>query len=533
MFSFQRRSRSLVVALCLAAAGLAAPAAVSGPAAAAVHPPPSPSNEGPAGPPAQMPNGRVAPPPRVLSPQVSTGCPAAPRGVNSYAPGSGKTVALTFDDGPGASTSRILSILSSAGVTATFFNIGQNAAARPPRVRDEVQRGFMVGNHTWDHPIMAGLSASGQAAEMDRATAEQTRLVGMPPCAFRPPYGYPDYNSTTERLAQQRRMKFWTWSVDTEDWKANGSSSRFWVDRIIRLAEQEGGALRHPVVLMHNAPSGDPATARALPTIINFFRHRGYTFVDLLGLTRLGYYQLTSNGGVHNYGAPFYGSDRGTLSAGVKTIGLAPDPVTGGYWLLRSDGGVDPYNAPWYGSLKSDGLTGRTVTAIASSRGGYLVLTANGGVYNYGAPWYGSARGTLPAGVTAVGLAANPATGGYWILTSDGGVNQYNAPWYGSVKHDGLTGLTVTALATSPVTGGYWILTSQGGVYNYGAPWYGSARGTLPAGVTGAGLAANPATGGYWILTSDGGVAQYHAPWYGSVKHDGLTRLTVTAITGQ
>jgi hypothetical protein len=159
-------------------------------------------------------------------------------------------------------------------------------------------------------------------------------------------------------------MKFWTWSVDTEDWKANGSSSRSWVDRIIRLAEQEGGVLRHPVVLMHNAPSGDPATARALPAIINFFRHRGYAFVDLLGRTRLGYYELTSNGGVHNYGAPWCGSARGTLPAGVTAVGLAANPATGGYWFLTSDGGVDPYNAPWYGSVKHDGLTGLTVTAI-------------------------------------------------------------------------------------------------------------------------------------------------------------------------
>jgi peptidoglycan/xylan/chitin deacetylase (PgdA/CDA1 family) len=54
---------------------------------------------------------------------------------------------------------------------------------------------------------------------MERATAEQASLTGMPPCAFRPPGG--SYNATTESLAQQRRMKFWTWSVDTEDWKAN------------------------------------------------------------------------------------------------------------------------------------------------------------------------------------------------------------------------------------------------------------------------------------------------------------------------
>ena len=61
------------------------------------------------------------------------------------------------------------------------------------------------------------------------------------------------------------------WSVDTEDWKADGSSSSYWVNRIISLAESEGGMQTHPVILMHNAPSGDPATVLALPTIIRYF----------------------------------------------------------------------------------------------------------------------------------------------------------------------------------------------------------------------------------------------------------------------
>src|SRR5215469_17485660 len=102
--------RTLSAAIVL---GVAGTFAVAFPAAAA--PPPSPSNEGPAGPPALMPNGRVAPPPRITGPQVSATCPAAPYGVNSYAPGSGKTVALTFDDGPGPTTARIMSILGSYG----------------------------------------------------------------------------------------------------------------------------------------------------------------------------------------------------------------------------------------------------------------------------------------------------------------------------------------------------------------------------------------------------------------------------------
>jgi hypothetical protein len=57
---------------------------------------------------------------------------------------------------------------------------------------------------------------------------------------------------------------------------AEGSGSTYWVHRIIRLAEEEGGELRHPIVLMHNEPIGNPAAVGALPSIIQFFRTRGY-----------------------------------------------------------------------------------------------------------------------------------------------------------------------------------------------------------------------------------------------------------------
>jgi peptidoglycan/xylan/chitin deacetylase (PgdA/CDA1 family) len=124
---------------------------------------------------------------------------------------------------------------------------------------------------------MTILSTARQAAEMEGTSAEQRSIVGTAPCAFRPPYG--TYNATVLHLAQHRGMAVWLWCVDTEDWKAEGSPSAYWVHRIIRLAGREGGAQRHPVVLMHNQPVGNPATARAPPTIIKFFRAHGYGFV--------------------------------------------------------------------------------------------------------------------------------------------------------------------------------------------------------------------------------------------------------------
>jgi peptidoglycan/xylan/chitin deacetylase (PgdA/CDA1 family) len=152
-------------------------------------------------------------------------------------------------------------------------------AVRPSLIRAEAKDRYALGDHTWDHPDMTRLPAARQATELDRANAEQRSLVGSVACAFRPPYG--NYNATTLRLAQQRRMSVWLWSVDTEDWKAAGSGSAYWVQRIIRLAETEGGRLHHPVVLMHNQARGKPATVKALPVIITYFRSHGYRFVAL------------------------------------------------------------------------------------------------------------------------------------------------------------------------------------------------------------------------------------------------------------
>jgi len=509
----------LSIAAALSGFVTASPAAASTTPPGGGGPPISHNGEGPAGPPALLPGGRPAAEPSLppalspaATPRPAAGCAAAPYGANFYAPpfGSAKTVALTFDDGPGPSTQGIINVLRRYGVPATFFNIGQNAAAYPALVRTEAADGYLVGNHTWNHPDMTKLSSSAQATQLDEATAEQESLIGWGPCAFRPPYG--NYNATTLSLAQQRGMKVWLWSVDTEDWQANGSPSSYWVNRIIRLAESEGGTQAHPLILMHNAPSGDPATVLALPTIISYFASRGYTFVNLAGSTGNGYQVLTANGGVHNFGAPWYGSASGTLGT-LTAVGLAVDPDTGGYWILKSNGGVGNYNAPWYGSLAGHLSAGVKVTAIAASHGGYLILTSDGAVHGFGAPTFGSAKGTLGT-LTAVALAVDADTGGYWILKSNGGVGNYHAPWHGSLAGQIASG-AAPAIAASPA-GGYLVLTTNGGVHSFGAPWYGSASGTLGT-LTAVALAVDTATGGYWILKSNGGVGNYHAPWHGSL----------------
>jgi GH25 family lysozyme M1 (1,4-beta-N-acetylmuramidase) len=163
---------------------------------------------------------------------------------------------------------------------------------------------------------------------------------------------------------------------------------------------------------------------------------------------------------------------------------------------------------------------------------GYHELTSNGDVQSYGLPGFGSDNGKLPTGVTAVGIAASPATGGYWILKSNGGVDNFNAPWSGSLRGQLAPGQKVTGI-TATRQGGYLVVTSNGGVHNYGTPWYGSDNGKLPTGVTAVGIAASPATGGYWILKSNGGVDNFNAPWYGSLNGQVPAAEKVTGVAGE
>ena len=418
----------------------------------------------------------------VASVALATSCPAAGSGVHSSAPGTGKTVALTFDDGPGTSTAQIMSTLMTHGVRATFFNLGLQTARNPSAVRSEVQQGHTVGNHTWDHPRMPSLSAARQADEIDRTTSEQVAVVGRSPCLFRPPYG--SYNSTTLAVAAARGLSVWTWSVDPEDWKADGSASRYWVSRIVARAEA-GGSQRHPVVLFHNADgAGDAATVAALPTVIAYYRSHGYAFVDLLGHRGFAPYAPTGSAapalapttaGLHLFWRDASGhvSERtqtaGAWSAATGLGGATPYPPA----AARRDAGsvlvavtdsshhvvlrtVGDHGLSTWGSLGGS-VTGRpaitvdaagTVTVAARTSEGSVVVRQR--VRGEWRPWT-SLGGTF---VTAPSLASTPAggvavsevaaDGALWVRTSG------STGWAAWRRVGGLTLTADPALAIAP-----------------------------------------------------------------------------------
>src|SRR4051794_3418175 len=113
-------------------------------------------------------------------------------------------VALTFDDGPGPFTDRLIDELQRLHVPATFFAVGYQLPEFAQQLQREVDLGLTVGDHTTDHANLAQLSAGDQRRQIDD-TATELRSYGVPlPRLFRPPYG--SYNETTHRLLGRRRM---------------------------------------------------------------------------------------------------------------------------------------------------------------------------------------------------------------------------------------------------------------------------------------------------------------------------------------
>jgi hypothetical protein len=214
---------------------------------------------------------------------------------------------------------------------------------------------------------------------MDRYNAEQIRWVGFPACVYRPPFG--EYDSTTLSVARSRNMSVFNWSVDTIDWQEEGSSSAASINRIITRA-QAGASQSHPVILMHNGPVGNPATVAALPTIITFYRDRGYTFVDLAGRVldrpiagdwdgngtvtpgvvrgNTWYLRNSNSSGpadiVFAYGGP---ADRVITGDWDGNGTFTPGIVRGNRWYLRNSNSTGPGMASFgYGSPSDRVITG-------------------------------------------------------------------------------------------------------------------------------------------------------------------------------
>jgi peptidoglycan/xylan/chitin deacetylase (PgdA/CDA1 family) len=253
---------------------------------------------------------RVARPPRRAQPSVAAREDRAITDVGQRLPfvvaaGGGKReIALTFDDGPGPYTDRVVAILRREHVPATFFIVGQMLQYFRPQLDHEVRGGFVIGDHTMNHPSLRGKPRSFQLAQIAGDAGLLASDGAVTPRLFRPPYGLFDH--TTRDVLRRRHMLAVLWTIDSSDYTRPG------VPAIVHnvVSKAKPGA----IVMMHDAGGDRSQTVAALPEIIRRLRKRHFTLVTVPRLLLddppdrrqrlpLGVRQALSGGGVGKAGA--------------------------------------------------------------------------------------------------------------------------------------------------------------------------------------------------------------------------------------
>lgn len=184
-----------------------------------------------------------------------------------------KCVALTFDDGPGEDTNRLLTILGKAHAPATFFMMGQHVDAYPQEAKRAAAEGFEIGNHSYTHPDLTRRTTGEVDHELTQTAAAITKATGHRPVLFRPPYGAHD--ARIDRAAARNGLSVVLWDVDPLDWKYRDPTT---VRRSVMAGVRAGS-----IVLMHDIR---PTTVDAVPKLIKQLRRDGYILVtvgELLG----------------------------------------------------------------------------------------------------------------------------------------------------------------------------------------------------------------------------------------------------------
>ena len=184
-----------------------------------------------------------------------------------------KEVVLTFDDGPSPwVTPRILDTLEHHCTRATFFSVGKMAVAYPVITRDIIARGHTLAGHTWAHPRqLPKMPAKRAQDEIERGFAALDAAAGG---GIAPFFRFTGLNDSAPLLGylQDRGVATFTVDVVTDD-SFIADPAELTRVTLARVVKRGGG-----ILLFHDIK---PATAKALPAILEGLKERGFKVVHM------------------------------------------------------------------------------------------------------------------------------------------------------------------------------------------------------------------------------------------------------------
>ena len=169
-----------------------------------------------------------------------------------------KIVAITFDDGPDAvQTPKVLQVLREQQIPACFFCIGHKVQENKELIRQIINEGHLIGNHSFTHTNHFPLY------NLSRMKKDLQKIK-----LFRPPFGV-----TNPTIAKAVRILGYTpvgWNIRTLD---TLQPSKEKVLKRIQKRLRPGS-----IILLHDRM---PDSDLLLKEILNLIKEQGYTVVRL------------------------------------------------------------------------------------------------------------------------------------------------------------------------------------------------------------------------------------------------------------
>lgn len=127
-------------------------------------------------------------------------------------------VALTFDDGPDPDgTPPILDALDAAGVSATFFLVGEQLMRNHALARETAARGHELALHGYEHVDHDAFRPQAARDDLARAVGAFEAATGGRPRFFRPPYGR--FSEASYEACRHLGLEPVYWSAWGMDWE--------------------------------------------------------------------------------------------------------------------------------------------------------------------------------------------------------------------------------------------------------------------------------------------------------------------------
>jgi peptidoglycan/xylan/chitin deacetylase (PgdA/CDA1 family) len=222
-------------------------------------------------------------------------------------------VVITFDDGPHPKLTPIIhGIVKDAKIPAAFFELGENIKNNSKLTQGLAAEGYVIGDHSWDHPNLTTLADAQVEKQINDTQAEIDTVLGgkdnfntyfqtffaqffmMPekvyaPEFFRSPYGgrsertmdiilntqVGEYNATENGKSVVKPDTFFhiMWNVDSLDWQDPDPAS---IEK--RVFDQLATYGHHGIILFHDI---HPQTVPAIQLILPRLAKEGYKCVSL------------------------------------------------------------------------------------------------------------------------------------------------------------------------------------------------------------------------------------------------------------